>query len=85
MNKEISYQLFGIRIPEKPNEVCDEIYEKLRVKCMIVDANDFSIEILGKASCIECSKEMLADMIRDNPAGQSKQLTPLILIRKEKI
>lgn len=79
------YEEFGIRIPENPNEVCDEIYEKLGVKCMIVDANDFSIEILGKANSIECSKEMLADIIRDNPAGQSKQLTPLILIRKEKI
>ena len=77
------YEEFGIRIPEKPNEVCDEIYEKLGIVCMIVDANDLSVEILGKSSQIEYDDEMLADIIRDNPAGQSKQLTPLILIREE--
>lgn len=50
---------------------------------MIVDANDFSIEILGKSDSIKYSNRELEDMIKDNPAGQSKQLTPFILIRED--
>ena len=49
---------------------------------MIVDANDLNVEILGKSSSLEYSDEVLEKIIKDNPAGQSHQLTPIILIRK---
>lgn len=77
------YAEFGIRIPDNSTGVCNEIYEKLGIKCMIVDANDFNVEILGKADSIEYSDETLKAVIKDNPAGQAKTLTPLILIRKK--
>lgn len=77
------YGEFGIRIPENPTEVCNEIYEKLGIKAMIVDANDIERTILGKADNIEETDEFLENLIADNPAGQSKQLTPFILIRKK--
>lgn len=77
------YAEFGIRIPENSTGVCNEIYEKTGVKCMIVDANDFNVEILGKADSIDEKEENLKAMIKDNPAGQAKTLTPLILIRKK--
>ncbi|MEG1705213.1 MAG: F420-0--gamma-glutamyl ligase [Clostridia bacterium] len=77
------YAEFGIRIPENPNGVCDEIYGKTGVKVMIVDANDINVEILGKCSEIKKSVDELKALIIDNPAGQSKELTPLILIREE--
>ena len=32
---------------------------------------------------ITLSKEELKDLIKDNPSGQGKELTPLILIRKK--
>lgn len=78
------YAEFGIRIPREPVKVCDEIYEKTGVKCMIVDANDFNVEILGKASSIDIDDQILRKMIKDNPAGQTKTLTPIVLIRKKK-
>lgn len=77
------YAEFGIRIPENPSGVCDEIFEKTGVKAMIVDANDLNVEILGKATSIELTDEYLKALIKDNPAGQSKELTPLILIRQK--
>lgn len=77
------YGEFGIRIPENPVGVCNEIYEKLGIKAMIVDANDIERVILGKADSIEETDEFLERLIEDNPAGQSKQLTPFILIRKK--
>lgn len=76
------YAEFGIRIPEDPTGVCNEIYEKTGVKTMIVDANDINVEILGKADSIDKTIQELIALIIDNPAGQSKELTPLVLIRK---
>lgn len=76
------YAEFGIRIPENSTGVCNEIYEKLGIRTMIVDANDFNAEILGKSDVIEYSDKELSKMIKDNPAGQEKTLTPLVLIRK---
>ncbi len=76
------YSEFGIRIPENSTGVCNEIYGKLGIKAMIVDANDFNVEILGKSDSIECSDDELKKMVKDNPAGQDKTLTPIVLIRK---
>lgn len=78
------YAEFGIRIPDNSTGVCNEIYQATGVKCMIVDANDFNVEILGKADAIEESEAELKGMIKDNPCGQAKTLTPMVLIRKQK-
>lgn len=75
------YGKFGIRIPENSAGVCDEIYAATGVKAMIVDANDLTREILGKAQALTESEDTLLGAIRDNPAGQSAQCTPFILIR----
>ena len=49
---------------------------------MIVDANDFEVNILGKNDSLgNVSDEFLKLLIKDNPAGQSDELTPLILIK----
>ena len=66
---------------EKFKAVCDEIEAATGVQAMIVDANDLNIEILGKASSVNLDDETLKGLIRDNPAGQSRELTPFILIR----
>ena len=79
------YGDYGIRLPENPAAVCDEIYEKTGVLSMIVDANDITRDILGKAQALGLSDEELCAVIRDNPAGQSSQLTPFILIREKSL
>jgi hypothetical protein len=58
-----------------------EVKEKLGISLMIIDANDLGQKILGKSSDITSSEEDLKEIIRDNPAGQGKQLTPFVLIR----
>lgn len=77
------YRDIGIEIPENPTAVCNEIKEKLGISCMIVDSNDFGQEILGKSEDIDLSENELKALIKDNPEGQGKQRTPLILIRKK--
>lgn len=77
------YGDIGIKIPENPDRVCNEIREELGMSCMIVDANDLGQEVLGHSSDIILSKEELKELIRDNPSGQGHELTPLILIREK--
>ncbi len=79
------YENIGIQLPDNPEKVCNEIKEKLGISCMIVDANDLGQEILAKSNDIKIEDNMLKEMIKDNPAGQSKQTTPLILIRKKEL
>ena len=71
-------------MPENPTGVCNDIKEQLGISCMIVDANDLGQEILGYSDDITLSEEELKEFIKDNPSGQGKELTPLILIRKKK-
>lgn len=77
------YEHMGVRIPSEPEKVCDEVYEKTGIVMMIVDANDLSVELLGKGAQLrDWSEEQLLALIADNPAGQDRQLTPFILIRE---
>ena len=75
------YEHMGVRVPENPAGVCDEIFQKTGIVSMIVDANDLNVEMLGHCSQLKESDEQLLDLIRDNPAGQDRQLTPFVLIR----
>lgn len=76
------YTHMGVRIPDDPAGVCDEIYEKTGIVSMIVDANDLNVEMLGHCSRLSQSDDELLALIADNPAGQDRQLTPFILIRE---
>lgn len=76
------YRDIGIEIPENPCGVCNEIKEKLGIPCMIVDANDLGQEILGCSDDLADKQELLKALIKDNPTGQDRQQTPIILIRK---
>lgn len=78
----LQYRDIGIELPASPRGVCREIKDKLGISCMIVDANDFGCVILGKSDDIKLSRRKLCSLIRDNPAGQGTQQTPIILIRK---
>lgn len=78
------YEHMGVRIPENPAGVCDEIFEKTGILSMIVDANDLNVEMLGHCTSLTQSDDELLNLIRDNPAGQDRQLTPFILVRQVK-
>lgn len=77
------YRDIGIELPKNPSGVCNEIKQKLGISCMIVDANDLGQEILGVSSDLKGREDYLKELIKDNPAGQGRQTTPLILIRKK--
>lgn len=77
------YRDIGIENPSNPDEVCNEIKRILGISCMIVDANDLGQELLGTSDDLSDKKEVLLAMIKDNPAGQGREQTPIVLIRKK--
>ena len=76
------YGEIGIEMPENPFGVCNEIKEKLGISCMLVDANDLGQEILGFSDDLKEKEAFLKEFIKDNPAGQKKELTPIILMKE---
>jgi len=75
------YHDLALLVPNQPGAVCAEIEATLGLPVMLVDANDLSIDIFGTSPSCRYADDTLCEMIRDNPAGQSAELTPLILIR----
>ena len=76
------YGNYGIRLPEDPDGVCNEIYQKTGILATVVDVNDYTCDILGVSDASILRKEDLAQILKDNPSGQSTQLTPFVLIRR---
>lgn len=76
------YHNLALLNPKNPSKVCNEISDAFKINSMIVDANDFEVNILGKSDNLKSlSDDFLKLLIKDNPAGQSDELTPLILIK----
>ena len=76
------YHDLALLNPENPSKVCNEVSNAFGMDCMIVDANDFDVNILGKNDKLNAESEIfLKSLIKDNPAGQSDELTPFILIK----
>ena len=77
-----TYHTLAVLNPKDPDKVCARVQEELGVSCVVVDANDIDVEILGRSPDLsEWPEEKLADLIRDNPAGQDDELTPFIIVR----
>lgn len=76
------YGDIGIMLPENPELVCSEVENKYNFANVIVDANDWGQELLGKSKNVKLTDGELLELIKDNPAGQGRECTPIILVRK---
>ncbi len=77
-----TYHDLAVLNPENPDGACQTIKDEQGISAIIIDANDISVEILGKSDDLKDKDDkFLADLVRDNPAGQDDELTPFIIIR----
>ena len=67
--------------PENPDAVAVAIKERIGFDTIIVDINDIDGVILG-ISDESIDRELYARILKDNPLGQSRQQTPMGIIRK---
>ena len=66
--------------PENPDRVAREVFERVGNYVCVVDVNDIAGKVLG-TSHKEMDRELLSQILKDNPLGQSEQQTPLGIIR----
>lgn len=67
--------------PEKPNKVAIEIRDSLGYDVVIIDANDLGANVLGRSSK-RLTDEFCKKVFKDNPLGQTKEQTPLCVVRR---
>ncbi|MSR85340.1 F420-0--gamma-glutamyl ligase [Candidatus Uhrbacteria bacterium] len=67
--------------PAKPMQVARELADMVGCPVVIIDANDLGAVVLGKSSK-EIDDEWCKRIFRDNPLGQTKEQTPLCLVRR---
>lgn len=64
------------------NDFCDRLKNKYGFSFVIADINDLGGNVLGINKELEGKEKLLLQILKDNPAGQSDQQTPLIILRK---
>lgn len=77
-----TYHTLAVLNPKEPDKVCEAVERELGIRCTVVDANDIDVEILGRSpSLADRADAELAELIRDNPAGQDDECTPFVIVR----
>lgn len=64
--------------PKDPDRVCRKIEEKTGYKTVIIDANDYGVNVLGSSHGVD--KKLVARAFKDNPMGQSDEQTPVVVL-----
>ena len=67
--------------PDNPNGVSEIIAKRFSCKAAVVDINDLGGNILGVYPP-DLNKELLIEILRDNPLGQGTESTPAGIIRQ---
>lgn len=76
------YAQMGILAPQNCDNLCQQLRDKYGLSFVVADVNDLGGNILGKSKGLEGKERLILKILNDNPAGQSKELTPIIIIRK---
>ncbi len=75
------YRDMALLNPREPDKVCAEIEQVLGIPVILIDANDLRVDIFGTSPSVKHPHPTLCAIMKDNPSGQSSELTPLIVIR----
>lgn len=78
----LEYAHFAKLAPMNPDGVAREIKEKFGNDTVILDANYRGAFSLGKSSH-KISEKFIGQAFRDNPLGQSDEMTPFCILRKK--
>ena len=76
------YGEMGILGPKDCDNFCDSLKNKFNLSFAIADVNDLGGNILGSSQDLKGKENLMLRILKDNPAGQSNQQTPIIIIRQ---
>ena len=78
----LEYAHYAKLAPKDPDKVAREIKEKFGHETVILDANYIGAFSLGK-STRAITEKFIGKLFRDNPLGQSDEMTPFCIVRKK--
>ena len=71
-----------IKGPKDPDGTAQMLSKELGFQVAVVDANDiFGCAVVGAPNGLDV--KLVQEAMRDNPAGQGDELTPIIILRPE--
>jgi hypothetical protein len=76
------YSDMGILGPVDCDSLCDRLKEKFGFSFFVADVNDLGGNVLGVSKDLRGKEKILVGILKDNPAGQSDEQTPIIIIRQ---
>jgi len=76
------YAEMGMLGPLNCDILCDRLRDKYGFSFLIVDVNDLGGNILGKSTDLKGKEKLLLEILKDNPAGQSAEMTPILILRQ---
>ena len=78
----LEYAHFAKLAPHDPDGVARTIRAKFKCETVILDANYIGAFSLGKSSRA-VSEKFIGQLFRDNPLGQSDEMTPFCIVRRK--
>jgi len=76
------YAEMGILGSKDSDKVCEELRNNFSFSFVIADVNDLGRNIIGRSQDLKEKDKIILEALKDNPAGQSNQQTPIIILRK---
>ncbi len=73
------FNQYIVLAPKRPQNLVDALSKRLGVEVAVVDVNDVGSEVLACSSGLQ--KEMVEELLRDNPMGQGAERTPVGILR----
>ena len=77
------YAEMGILGPKNCDKLCEQLNKKHGFSFAVIDINDLGGNILGESIDLKGKEKLILDILKDNPAGQLNQQTPVIILRKQ--
>ena len=77
----LEYAHFAKLAPKDPDGIARKIKERFGCETVILDANYRGAFSLGKSSR-QVKESFIGDLFRDNPLGQSDEMTPFAIVRR---
>ncbi len=75
------YNEIGILACKDGDNVCERLKDKFGFSFAIADVNDLGKNIVGRSSDLRGREKEILEALKGNPAGQSNQRTPIIILK----
>lgn len=78
------YNEYAALPPTEPEKECDKIEKETGLPAVIIDGNNINVKIIAMSKGMPVDAKAARLILLDNPMGQDRELTPIIIVHKEK-